>query len=219
LEAAVSDDADAVGHLIAQARAGSTEALEELMGRYRPYVGLLVQHKGGGRLQARVDASDIVQETLLQAARNIGQFAGNGEEEWRAWLARIAEREVIHQVRHHAGAAKRAVGREQPLATGPGSASSAFGVGQELAASQTSPSVAAVRGERSAMLADALDALPADYREVLILRHVEALDFPEVAKRMQRSAGAVRVLWTRALKRLREELARLGPFDSQLPPA
>jgi RNA polymerase sigma-70 factor, ECF subfamily len=206
----VSEKLLAIPELIQHARAGDGRALESLLHRYREYVRLLVRCRARGRLQARVDSSDFVQETLLRAAQNIQQFQGTGEAEWCAWLARIAECEIIHQRRHHLGAAKRAASREQSVAETDDSANGGSRLERWFTKAQTSPSLAAIRKERSLVLADALARLVDDYREVLILRHLEGLDFPEVAKRMNRSAGAVRVLWTRALKKLREELQN-GP--------
>ncbi|MCI0458443.1 MAG: sigma-70 family RNA polymerase sigma factor [Gemmataceae bacterium] len=194
-----------IDELLRRARAGDSEALAGLVGRYREFVRLLVRSRCGGRLQARIDSSDLIQETLLRVSRHIDQFQGNSEEEWRAWLSRIAEREVIGQLRHHLGAARRDVAREQPLAA-PSSSNGASRLEQWWAKSQSSPSQAAMRQERVLALTNALGRLPDDYREVLVLRHLEGLGFAEIADRLNRSEGAVRVLWTRALKRLRDEL-------------
>ena len=193
--------------LLRRARCGDAEAVAALAGRYREFVRLLVRARCAGRLRARVDSSDLIQETLLRASRHIGQFHGTTEEEWRAWLARIAEREVIGQYRHHLGAARRDATREQPLCP-PSSSAGASRLEQWWARSQSSPSQAAMRNERVLALTRALGRLPEDYREVLVLRHLEGLDFPEIAQRLARSPGATRVLWTRALRRLRDELAR-----------
>lgn len=208
----MTDHAPATHKLIHQARAGDAQALESLLRRYREYVRLLVRSRATGRLHARVDSSDFVQETLLRAAQNIQRFQGTCEEEWCAWLARIADHEVIHQRRHHLGAAKRAASREQTVAAEPADLSNGTSrLERWFTKAQTSPSLAAMRKERSRLLADALGRLPDDYREVLILRHLEGLDFAEVGQRMNRSAGAVRILWTRGLKKLREELQK-GPL-------
>jgi RNA polymerase sigma-70 factor (ECF subfamily) len=197
-----------VAQLLAQARAGDRAALQVLLERYRPLLVLLVRSRCAGRLQRRLDGSDVVQETLLQAAQHIGDFEGDGAEQWQAWLLRIAEREIIRQMRQHLGAQKRAAGREQPLN---GSSSQGQSRLEQWLHTHSTPSAAAIRNERAAELAQALDELGADYREVLVLRHLEGLSFAEVAERMQRTAGAVRVLWTRALKKLRELLlARAG---------
>jgi len=170
---------------------------------------VLVRSRCAGQLRGRVDSSDLVQETQLRAARHIGQFQGRTEAEWRAWLARIAEREIVRQLRRHLGAQKRAAGREQPL---PDDGNSQAGVSRLEAWRQThsSPSQALVRRERALLLARVLAELPADHREVLILRHIEGVPFVEVAARLGRSEGAVRVLWTRALKKLRSALRAAG---------
>lgn len=207
----MTDDTRPTGELIERARGGEAEALDKLLERSRDFVRLLVRCRCQGKLQARVDSSDLVQETMLRAAQHIGQFEGTDEPEWRAWLGRIAEREVIHQFRHHLGAAKRAAGREKAMPALDGSSiTGSQRLDQWLAKSQSSPSLVAMRKERALLLSQALAQLPADYREVLILRNLEGLDFPEVADRMQRNPGAVRVLWVRALKKLREQLQSLS---------
>jgi RNA polymerase sigma-70 factor (ECF subfamily) len=188
--------------VLQRARAGDAAALDRLLHEYREFVRGLVRGRQPERIQARVDHSDIVQETLLRVAQNIGQFQGASEEEWKAWLVRITENEVVHQVRHHAGAARRAVGRELPEPSADGMSR----LEEWLSRTQTSPSQAAQRNERAYALAEALHRLPEDYRRLLVFRHLDGLAFADVAERMGRSEGAVRVLWTRALKKLREEL-------------
>jgi len=204
--------------LIRRARDGDREALAVLLERYREFVRLVVHGRARGRLRARLDSSDMIQETLLHAAKNIQQFEGSAEEELRAWLGRIAEREVIHQMRRHLGAEKRAVAKEQPLVPADDSASGRDpGPDQRLGKMPSSPSMALMRKERALLLSGALSRLPDDYREVLRLRNLEGLEFPEIAVRLQRSAGAVRVLWVRALRKLREELAKDVQCDSRGP--
>jgi RNA polymerase sigma-70 factor (ECF subfamily) len=82
--------------------------------------------------------------------------------------------------------------------------------GHELAASVTSPSVQAVKREQSVLLADALQKLPVDYRDVLILRHLEGLTFPEVARRMGKTQDSVEKLWLRGLVRLRQVFGEMS---------
>ena len=88
--------------------------------------------------------------------------------------------------------------------------SRASSVQDALAATGTTASAVAARRERAVLLADALESLPADYREVVILRNLEGLKFSEVATRMDRSSGAVRMLWARAIERLSEALEGLA---------
>jgi RNA polymerase sigma-70 factor (ECF subfamily) len=195
--------------MLRQAKAGDAAALERLLSDYRDYVRSVVGSRRPHAIQSRVDASDIVQETLLLVAQHIGEFRGASEQEWLAWLARVAENEVVHQVRQHVGADCRAVGREH-LPSGKDGMSR---LEDWLARTQTSPSQAAQRNERACALADALTRLPDDYRRILVLRHLDGLAFAEVAGRMGRTEGAARVLWTRALKALRVELDRDGKVE------
>jgi RNA polymerase sigma-70 factor (ECF subfamily) len=202
-----------IPELIRRARSGDAGALQALLHGCRDFVRLLIRQRCPERLRARLDGSDIVQETLLRAAQHIEQFRGEEEAAWRAWLRTIAEREVVRQVRQHLGAARRSVLGEQPLPADPGSAAHPP-VLEPWQARDNSPSQEALRKERALALAGALARLPADYRSVLTLRHLEGLDFAEVAVRLDRSPGAARVLWARALKALRAEIARDFPPDS-----
>jgi RNA polymerase sigma-70 factor, ECF subfamily len=206
----VASEPSPLAKLLQKAKAGDAAALERLLHDCRDYVRSLVRARRPDAIQSRVDASDIVQETLLLVAQNIGEFRGASEQEWLAWLARVTENEVVHQVRQHRGAARRAVGREQP----PPAKDGMSRLEEWLARTQTSPSQAAQRNERACALADALTRLPEDYRRVLVLRHLDGLAFAEVAERMGRTEGAARVLWTRALKALRVELDSDGKVDS-----
>ena len=210
----MQDQSPPIGELIRQARDGQADAVNRLLQRYRGFVQLIVRCRFRGQLKARVDSSDVVQETLLRAAQNIDQCDGTDGEHWEAWLRRIAEREVIHQLRHHLGAEKRAIDRERSLVL-PGSQTGSR-LDQWLVKTRSTPSLVLARKERAIMLSDALARLPEDYREVLILRHLEELNFPEVAQRMNRSAGAVRVLWVRALKKLRDEVTQMAGISMNL---
>lgn len=210
----VSEGTGTIVDLIRQARAGDGGAMQQLLVRYREFVRLVVRCRAGGRLQARVDHSDLVQETFVRVVENFAQFHGTEEAEWRAWLGRIADHEAVRQLRRHVGAEKRAVGKERCIAAAGPSSTGSPRLDDWLAKTSTTPSRLALRKERAAILADALARLPEDYREVLVLRHLQELDFPEVAEKMGRSPGAVRVLWVRALKKLREQLqADLDSFN------
>jgi RNA polymerase sigma-70 factor (ECF subfamily) len=158
---------------------------EYLCGRAGPMIGL--------NLRAVVNPSDLVQQTFLEAYRDFSQFQGTTEIQWRAWLRRILAHNLAAAVERHVQARKRDVRRQQSL-----DEAGIISVG-----AHSSPSAQAQRQERSAVVADRLGQLPADYQEVVRLRNYEGLPFDEVARRMGRSAGAVRVLWVRALDRLR----------------
>jgi RNA polymerase sigma-70 factor, ECF subfamily len=185
--------------LLAQARAGDTAALGQLFELYRNYLRLIARPMIEGALKLKLDASDLVQETFLKAHRQFADFAGRDEPELMAWLRRILVRTLADQAKYHRSSARnvrRQVSLEALLEQAGGAAQ------QALADSLPSPSSLAVRRERAVLLADALEELPADYREVFVLRNIEHIPFNEIATRMGRSPGATRVLWTRAVRRL-----------------
>jgi RNA polymerase sigma-70 factor (ECF subfamily) len=185
--------------LLAQARAGDPAALGQLLELYRNYLRLIARSMMGTALVLKLDASDLVQETFLKAHRQFHDFAGADEPGFMAWLRKILVRTVADQAKYHRAGLRnqrREVALEDLLDRAGGAAQ------QALADSLPSPSSMAVRRERSVLLADALAKLPADYRTVFELRNIEHIPFNEIAVRLGRSPGAVRVLWTRAMQRL-----------------
>jgi RNA polymerase sigma-70 factor (ECF subfamily) len=189
--------------LLVQARGGDQAALGRLLELYRNYLRLLARSLIRPPLEVQVDASDLVQETFLKAHRAFGQFAGAGEAELVAWLRQILVRTLANQAKHHR-ARRRDQRRHQSLEALLDRSSLA--IQQQLADSIGSPSAHAVRREQAVLLADALAGLPADYREVFILRNLEQVAVDEIAARMGRSPNAVRKLWGRAMVALKQAL-------------
>lgn len=187
--------------LLNQAREGDSAALGQVLEVYRNYLALAARVQVGRRLQGKVDASDLVQEAYLEAHRHFHRFRGQTERELLGWLRQILATTLAHQVRRYLGAKRRDLRLERRLAEEMDQSFQALNQG--LIADQTSPSQQASRREHAVLLADALKELPEDYREVLILRHLEGLSFPEVSRRMDRSVDSVEKLWIRALTRLR----------------
>ena len=175
---------------------------------YRSWLTLLARMQVEGRYQAKFDASDVVQQTMLEAVRAWPDFRGRSEAERAAWLRQILARVLLHEIRRFAGTRRRDLGREVSLEQALDESS--YRLGMALAAPGSSPSERLDRHEQELRLADALVNLPDDYRQVILLRNVEGLPHEEVARRMDRGVGAVRMLWVRALARLRTELDRSG---------
>jgi RNA polymerase sigma-70 factor (ECF subfamily) len=194
------------GHeqLLSQARTGDGRALGQLLEMYRNYLALLARLEIGRRLQGKVDDSDLVQETFLEAHRQFARFRGTTEGELVSWLRQILAGNLANVVRRYFGSQRRDPRLERELAGGLDRSSQALNIA--LFAKQSSPSQQASRREQTVLLADALTRLPPDYREVIILSHLEGLSYPEVAKRMGRSVDSVKNLWARALGRLRRLL-------------
>jgi RNA polymerase sigma-70 factor (ECF subfamily) len=190
--------------LLCLVRAGQVEAVGPLLELYRNYLSLLARLEIGRRLQRKVDDSDLVQETYLQAHRHFAQFRGTTEAELVSWLRQILADVVAKLVRHYYGTQRRDVRLERDLVAELEQSSRVLGEG--LVARQSSPSQQAARREQAVLLADALQQLPESYREVIILVHLEGLGFPLVARRMGRTVDSVKNLWARAVPRLRRLL-------------
>jgi RNA polymerase sigma-70 factor (ECF subfamily) len=193
-----------VAQLLLLARTGDGPALGQLVELYRNYLTLLARLQLGRRLQGKVDAEDLVQETFLEAHRQFGQFRGASAEELVSWLRQILASTLAHQVRRYHGTKRRDVRLERELEDELTQSSRVLDQG--LISRQSSPSQRAARGEQAVLLADALAHLPEDYREVIILRHLEGLTFPQVASRLGRTVDSVEKLWVRALDKLRRAL-------------
>jgi RNA polymerase sigma-70 factor (ECF subfamily) len=197
--------------MIQEVKAGDDKALGPLLELYRTYLRLLARLEVGRRLQGKMDASDLVQETFLEAHRNFALFRGADEPQLVHWLRQIMAAKVANLVRHYFGVQKRDVRLEQELQAGLDNSSQMLG--QDLAEALSSPSQRAMRREQAVLLANALERLPPDYREVIILRHLEELTFPQVAERMGRSLNSVQKLWLRGLARLREVFGESNEFN------
>lgn len=193
---------------IAEARAGNTVTLGRMLEGYRNYLRLLARIEIGRRLQGKVDASDVVQETFLAAYRSFADFRGHAEGQLVCWLREILAGTLANVVRRYFGTQARDVRLERALGADLDQSSNALA--QLLVDPHSSPSQQVVRAEQTLVIAEALARLPEDYQTVLVLRHLEGLTFPEVARRMGRSVDSVEKLWLRGLTRLRREFAE-GP--------
>jgi len=198
--------------LIVAARGGDADALGRLLEMYRAYLMLLARVQISRRLQGKAEAADVVQETFLEAAKGFANFRGGVEAELTAWLRQILAGRLAALARRYLGTQARDVRMERVLGAELDQSSQALG--SYLAADQSTPSQHVSKREQAVLLADALNKLPPDYRDVLILRSLEGLPFSEVAAKMGRSLDSVEKLWVRALPKLRQSLGE-GHGDDQ----
>jgi RNA polymerase sigma-70 factor (ECF subfamily) len=194
--------------LLHRARGGDATARGQLLELYRNYLRLMARSLISQPLRARLDSSDLVQETYLKAHREFPSFLGSSEPELAAWLRQILVHSLADQLRQHR-AGRRDYRREEPIAVILDRSSLA--IQRALAAPVASPSSHASRREQAVLLADALEKMPVDYREVFFMRNLEHIPFEEIGARMGRSSGAVRMLWTRAIKNLSQLLKENSP--------
>lgn len=187
---------------LAAARAGSSAALGQALETYRRYLLLVAQQELDPELQAKGGASDLVQQTFLDAQQDFAAFRGTSEAELRSWLRQMLLRNLADFNRRYRETTKRRVGREVPLEAG--SSSGDLGLGPYAATA--SPSAEAMAHEEAAALQVALEGLPEDYRRVITLRQQEQLSFEEIGAQLGRSPDATRKLWARAIQRLKQAL-------------
>ena len=181
--------------VLADARAGSPEAVGEVLELCRRYLLQIAQAELDTQLLTKFGASDLVQETFLEAHRIFNRFHGDSPVELRAWLRAILLNKLADGERHYE-AGKRRIDKEVSLDSRVG----------EQATPATTPSRVLMQEERAAALTAAIDRLPPDYRQVIIWRQVANLSFEEMAERMNRSVDAVRKLWWRAIQQLQAEI-------------
>jgi RNA polymerase sigma-70 factor, ECF subfamily len=186
--------------LLEQARCGHAESIGLLLDGYRNYLGLLARGLLGGTLRINLDASDLVQQTFLEAHRDLPKFRGTGEPELAAWLRRILVHNLSQQAEYH-GRQKR--GRKNRVSVDELLDRSGRFVTRARTQRSDSPSTCAVRREQAVLLADALARLPEDQRTALEMHHLQGLTVPEVSRVMGRSLVSVTALIYRGLKSLR----------------
>lgn len=189
--------------LLQRAREGDQEATNELFDTCRAYVGFLARSHVESWIQSKVDSSDLIQQTLLEAHQAFPNFNGQTEGEWIAWLKQILKHNATDFVRRF-GAAKRRATLEVAISTG--NDSTYFRAAPELSSGGESPSQVMVRHEQEILISEALATLPDNYQEVIVLRNLQRLPFDEIAARLGRSRPAAQMLWMRALKKLQAQM-------------
>lgn len=198
-QAGPCSDESSFAQRLRAARSGSRDALGELTDQFRNYLLVVAQQRLGSHLHSKLGASDLVQETFVDAQRKFQQFRGQSRNEWLAWLQCILRTQLMAAVDRYAETAKRDVSREISL-----DLEDLHGPAQGVSAPEVPPDEWARRADEAARVQRALGQLPEDYRRVIVLRSIEERSLAEVARLMERSEGAVRKLWSRAVDRLGE---------------
>jgi RNA polymerase sigma-70 factor (ECF subfamily) len=177
--------------------------IDDVVERYRQYLVMLADRQLDSRLRGKLDASDVVQQTLLEAHQNREQFRGTHEAELVAWLRKILAHNLLDAMRG-LRREKRDVAREQSI----NAAIEQSSVRLEgwLADEQSTPSQKFARQEEAVRLADTMAQLPNAQREALILKNWHGWTVAEIAQHMGRTSAAVAGLLKRGLKQLRQQL-------------
>jgi RNA polymerase sigma-70 factor, ECF subfamily len=181
----------------------STDAAGQALEAWRHYLLLIANRELPAEVRQKVGASDIVQDTLAEAHRDLSQFLGQGEDQLRAWLRQILLNNIANARRHYLHTGKRDVAREVALKD------ASSGEDWRLALARCpvgTPSSEAVRDEEARLLEQALRQLPEHLRQVIVLRHRENKSFAVIGAALGLSAAAARKSWVRGLEKLRRAL-------------
>jgi RNA polymerase sigma-70 factor (ECF subfamily) len=207
-------DSSETNRLLRRAASGEVASWGKLLTRHEERLRRMVAFRLDPRLRGRVDASDVMQEIHLEAARHLPDYLKEPGMPLFLWLRGIAGHKLLEVHRHHLGTPMRDARREIALYRGalPGATSAA--IAAQLLGHATRPSEAAMRAEAKLRLQDALNDLDPLDREILALRHIEQLTNAEAARVLGIKEGAAGKRYLRALERLREILRHLpGGLD------
>jgi RNA polymerase sigma-70 factor (ECF subfamily) len=191
--------------LLDQVRQGEPEAVDRLLSRHREPMRRMIDMRLDPAIAPRVDASDIVQDVLLEASRRLAEYLRDPAMPFHLWLRHIAKDHIIDAHRRHRQAQRRSVDREQSLKSALADQSSVELISQFVDRELT-PATAALRQEMQRRFQDALATLDDDDREVILMRHFEQLSNQDVAAALQLSEAAASMRYLRAIRRLRAVL-------------
>jgi RNA polymerase sigma-70 factor (ECF subfamily) len=192
-----------VSFLLAKVAEGNRDALGDVLELFQKYLHSIARREIAGDLQSKGGASDLVQETFLDAQQSIESFKGRSEPEFLAWLRTLMLHNLSNFHRRYRSTARRSVARE------------VSGASNYLAVSETSPAGAAEQQDQLQLLSDLIQQLPTDHNRVLKLWYEEK-SFEEIGGLMGRSTNAARMLWMRAVQRLQEMIANTSESDTCL---
>ena len=189
-------DVDTWQALIGAARSGCDQALGEISSKTRDYLLLVANHRFNSGLRAKFGASDVVQQSLLEACECFDGFSGNSEAEFRSWIKQIVINNLIDESRRYTQTKSRNTDREIRVES--------FGSTPDH--SQLTASAITCNRETDSELEAAIDKLSLKQQQVILLKHRFALDYPAIAGQMKISESAVRMLWSRAIAQLKNIL-------------
>ncbi len=199
-------DSDRTQELLKNAEEGDADAVNELMERHRESLRKMVQMRLDRAVSRRVDASDVIQEVLLEASQRLSDYIRDAKLPFHLWLRQLTKDHIIDMYRRHRSTQKRSVDREVPLAAPATMDRSSFELAAELRDSELTPAAANMRRELEKRFLGALDQLSDDDREIILMRHYEHLTNSEVAEVLNTSSAAAGMRHLRALRRLRSIL-------------
>lgn len=193
--------------LLEQAKQGEAGAVDQLLARHREPVRRMIDLRLDPAIVARVDASDVVQEVMIEANRRLAEYLKNPIMPFAVWLRQLAKDHLIDAHRRHHQARKRGVDREQPLHRPAWTDQSSLELAGQLVDHERTPASEAIQQELQRRLHQAIAQLDDADREVILMRHFEQLSNQDVAAALELTEPAASMRYLRAVRRLRDLLA------------
>lgn len=199
-------DAEATQELVIAAKRGDASAIDRLLTRHRESIRRLVDLRLDPAVRQRLDASDIVQDVLIEAHRRLSDYLADPKMPFHLWLRAMAKDHMIDAHRRHRVAARRSVDRERPLVVRPSAGESTLDLAARLQGQEMTPATAATWQELNRRFHAACEQLDEQDREIVFMRHFEQLSNSEVATALDLSPQAASMRYLRAMRRLRSKL-------------
>jgi RNA polymerase sigma-70 factor (ECF subfamily) len=197
---------DSTDRLLDDARGGEAGAVDRLLGEFRAPLRRIIDLRLDPAVARRVDASDIVQDVLLEANQRLVEYLKKPDMPFHLWLRHLAQDRIIDTHRRHRLAQRRSVDREQPIARPAWTDESSVSLVAQLIDTERTPTSEAIQQELLRKLSAAIEELSEDDREIILMRHHELLSNQDVAKALGLTEAAASMRYLRALRRLREVL-------------
>jgi RNA polymerase sigma-70 factor, ECF subfamily len=215
MSALMDNNSAETARLLELAKTGDKAALNEIFSRHRDRLRRMVELRLDRRLQARIDASDVIQEAYVDAVNRLDEYLGDPKYPLFLWLRLMVGERLLKLHRHHLGTKMRDAALEVSIFRGALPAASSAALAAQLLGKHTSPTQAAMRAERMMRVQEALNTLDPIDREILSLRHFEEMSLAETALSLGIEQAAAAKRYIRALKRLKTILANMpGGLDS-----
>lgn len=197
--------------LLLRARNGQAQAVDELLGQHREAVRRMIGLRLDPAIAARLDASDVVQDVLVEANRRLKDYLKDPSMPFHLWLRHIAKDHIIDAYRRHRGAQRRAVDREQAMQAPNLSDQSSVELAGRFVDQELTPASAAIKHELQQRLDAAIAEMPEDDREVILMKHFEQMSNQEIAAYYGLTEAAASMRYLRAIRRLK---AKFSPDQS-----
>jgi RNA polymerase sigma-70 factor (ECF subfamily) len=202
--------------LLAGAGKGQTAAVNQLLDRHREALRNMVRARMDQKLERRVDASDVVQDVLLEASQRLDDYIRDPKMPFGLWLRQMAQDRIIDLHRRHRVARRRSIDREQQLGAGAMGDKSSLELVAQLRDPELTPAAASLRKELHERFVEAIDLLEEEDREIILMRHFEQLSNSEAADLLGLSQPAAGMRHLRALRRLREVLGEAADASGSM---